>query len=107
MLAIIDMSGLSSVLVSAGAAFGVALGTLWLAKRAGLTSVQIAVSQEEARLVAALKDRVTLLEDDGARKDMRIAQLEAELASLERRYLRLERDYERLLAKVEKTDANS
>lgn len=92
------MPDLATVILSAAVSFGVALGLLWLAHKAGLTDVQ-------ERLVAALKDRVQVLEDENTRKDGKIAQLEAEVAALERRYARLERDYERLMARVEQSDA--
>jgi biopolymer transport protein ExbB/TolQ len=85
------MSDLMSVIISALLAFGVALATLWLAKRAGLTDVQREVRLEGDRLVAQLKDRVALLEAERREDKGRIAELERENTELRRRVERLER----------------
>ncbi len=79
------MPDLAGVLVSAATSFGIALGLLYIAHRSGFTDVQ-------AKLIEALKERVSQLEAEATR-------LEAEVINLERRYARLEADYLRLLEK--------
>jgi predicted nuclease with TOPRIM domain len=86
---------LASVLVSASVSFAVALGLLFIAHRSGFTDVQ-------AKLIAALKDRVAQLEAEAIRNAAEIVRLEAEIANLERRYDRLEIDYTALEKKVDK-----
>jgi len=77
----------ATLLVSVGASFAVALGTLWVANRSGYTDLQ-------HKLMAALKERVAVLEAENA-------QLRNEVAMLERRYERLEADYEALKSRMD------
>lgn len=84
------METVASVFVSAAVTFSVALATLWLAKRAGLTDVQREVRVEADRLISQLKDRVALLERERAEDKILIDALEKENAELRERVERLE-----------------
>ena len=61
------MFDIASVLASAATAFGVALGLLFLANRAGLTDLQREVKKETDRLATALRVRVETLESENKR----------------------------------------
>lgn len=85
------MPDLISVVISAGAAFGVALATLWLANRAGLSNVTSAYRLESDALAQALRQRVEHLEAENKRLTDRVAYLENELATALRELERLRR----------------
>ena len=85
------MLDLPSVIASAAIALAVAIATLWLATKAGLTDVQRETRLQGDRLVAQLKDRVSLLETERAEDKSRILELERENASLRARVERLEK----------------
>jgi uncharacterized protein HemX len=89
------MDSILPVLTAATLSIAAAVATFVFARRLGLTSVQREAAFQETRLVATLKDRMALLEEENR-------QLREEVARLERRYERLERDYEELLRRVEK-----
>ena len=80
-----------SIVVSAGAAFGVALGTLWLARRAGLSDVQREVREERSALVSTLRTRVEHLEAENERQKADIEYLKRENEQLRAEVARLQR----------------
>lgn len=96
------MPDLPSILISAATAFGVALGLLYLAHRAGLTDIQREVDRETDRLASALRVRVETLETENRRLQADIDYLKRENAELREKLERL-RDYV-VLHKIEAPD---
>lgn len=89
------MDSILPVISAATISIAAAIATFVFARRLGLTNVQREAAFQESRLVATLKDRLTILEEENR-------QLKEEVSRLERRYERLERDYEELLRRVER-----
>lgn len=82
---------LAGVLVPAAVAFLIALATLYVSRKAGLSDIDAAVDVQRGMLVSTLKTRVELLEQENARQKAEIERLERENDDLRRRVDRLER----------------
>ena len=80
-----------SIVVSGAIAMSLALGTLWLARRAGLSDVQREVREERSILVATLRTRVDHLEDENRRLTADIEWLKRENEQLRAEVARLQR----------------
>lgn len=80
-----------SILISAGIAFGIALGSLVLARRAGLSDVDAVVREQRGALVATLKIRVEHLEAENKRLTEDIDYLKRENEQLRAEVARLQR----------------
>ena len=88
---------LITVLVSAGVAFVLALGTLALSRRAGISDVDAVVREQRGALVETLKTRVEHLEAENQR-------LAGDIAYLRRENEQLRKEVARLQAHIIKHD---
>lgn len=83
------LNNLPTVLLGGSAALVMSLVTLYLARKSGLTDIQVAVKQETDTLIEAqekriklLEGQVTELEEERSRLQARIDYLEAEVNRL-------------------------
>jgi len=81
---------LVSIVASASIALGVALATLFLARRAGLTDVQREVREERGALVDTLRGRIALVEEENGRLRSDVEYLKRENEQLRAEVQRLE-----------------
>jgi len=80
-----------TILVSAGIAFGIALGSVVIARRAGLSDVDAVLREQRGALVETLKTRVEHLESENKRLSDDIEYLRRENEQLRAEVARLQR----------------
>ena len=80
-----------SILISAGIAFGIALGSVAVARRAGLSDVDAVMREQRGALVETLKTRVEHLEAENKRLSDDIEYLRRENEQLRIEVARLQR----------------
>lgn len=80
-----------TVIVSAGIAFGIAVGSIAAARRAGLSDVDAVVREQRGALVETLRARVDHLENENKRLTAENEYLRRELDQLRAEVQRLER----------------
>lgn len=80
-----------TILVSAGIAFGIALGSVVIARRAGLSDVDAVVREQRGALVTTLRIRVEHLEAENKRLTDDVAYLKRENEQLRTEVARLQR----------------
>lgn len=96
----------AAIVMPAFIAFIAAVGTLWLARKAGLSEVDAAVREQRGALVSTLKTRVDHLESENKRLAGEIDYLMRENEQLRKEVARLSSDLIRISMKGKRHDVD-